>query len=67
MGILADNYELWSRWDADRTQALHKLPRCGYCGEAITEDYFYIIKGTNVCESCLNNEHRRYTEDYTEG
>ena len=64
MGILADNYGLWSRWDAQKERELSRFPRCGYCGEAITEDYFYVINRTNVCESCLNKEHRRYTDDY---
>jgi hypothetical protein len=64
MGVLADNYDLWAGRDAQRERHLAKFPRCGYCGEAITDDYFFVIKRTNVCESCLNKEHRRYTEDY---
>ena len=64
MGILADNYDLWAHRDAQNEKSLSKLPKCGYCGEAITEDYFYVIKRTFVCESCLNKEHRFYTDDY---
>jgi len=65
MGILADNYEMWARHDWERERALKKFPTCGYCGNPITEDYFYVIKRTNVCESCLNREHRRHVDDYT--
>ena len=64
MGILADNYDAWAQWDAQREKSLSRLPKCGYCGEAITEDYFYIIGRTFVCESCLNKEHRQYLDDY---
>lgn len=64
MGILADNYDLWARWDAEREGAVARLPKCGYCGEAIEEDYFYIIERTFVCESCLKKEHRQYVDDY---
>lgn len=65
MGILADNYDLWARMDAEREKALGKLPKCGYCGDPITEDYFFVIGRTNVCEPCLNKEHRRYLDDVT--
>ena len=64
MGILADNYDLWARWDAQREQAAARLPKCGYCGEVIDEDYFYIIGRTFVCESCLKKEHRQLVDDY---
>ena len=66
MGIPADHYALWARYDAEREGELAKLPKCGYCGDPITEDYFYIIKRTFVCQSCLNREHRQSTDDYTE-
>ena len=64
MGILADHYEAWARWDAERERTLAKLPKCGYCGNPITEDYFYLVGRTFVCESCLKKEHRQYTDDY---
>ena len=66
MGILADHYDVWARWDAERQRTMEKFPKCGYCGEAITDDYFYIIRRTFVCESCLNREHRQATDDYTQ-
>ena len=64
MGELADNYDLWARHESEREQLLAKLPKCDYCGEAITEDYFYIIGETFICIPCLNREHRQYTDDY---
>ena len=64
MGVIADNYEMWERWDAEREDSLAKLPKCGYCEDPITEDYFFIINRTFVCESCLMKEHRHFTVDY---
>lgn len=64
MGVLLDNYDLWARHDAERERALSKFPRCEYCGETITEDYFYVIERRTVCVSCLNSEHRRYLDDF---
>ena len=64
MGVISDNYDMWARRDAEREDALAKLPKCGYCGDPITEDYFFIINRTFVCESCLMREHRQFTVDY---
>ena len=64
MGVISDNYDMWARRDAEREDALAKLPKCGYCGDPITEDYFFIINRTFVCEACLMREHRQFTVDY---
>ena len=64
MDGLADYYDMWAHRDAERESALAKLPKCGYCGNPITEDYFFIINRTFVCESCLMKEHRLFTVDF---
>ena len=44
---------------------LERLPKCTDCGEPIVSDTFYEIGIERLCESCLNN-HRRWTDEYTE-
>lgn len=39
--------------DAEQQARLNKLPRCSYCDEAITSDYYYEINDEIVCEECL--------------
>ena len=43
-----------------------KLPRCSECDNPIQDDYYYEINGENVCEECLNDNHRKRVEDYVE-
>lgn len=52
-------------WDAEQTEQLKLLPICSDCGEPIVSDTFYEIGNERLCESCLNN-HRRWTDEYTE-
>lgn len=55
-----------ARYDAEQERLLEKLPKCEYCREPITDDHFYDIDGTFVCEECLNSEFRKFTEDFIE-
>lgn len=57
----------FDRYDREQQAELDKLPKCDICGKPITDDYFYNIDGTYICESCLNDEYRKKTEDYMEG
>ena len=41
------------------------LPHCCECGEPIHDDIYYEIGGKIYCVHCLEEEHMRYTEDYT--
>lgn len=38
---------------ADREERSADLPECNYCDNKIFDDYFYRIKGENICPSCL--------------
>ncbi len=55
-------------WDAECHMAeqqaeLDKLPKCDYCGEPITDEYYYEVDGI-VCEECLNSNFRKAVEDF---
>jgi formylmethanofuran dehydrogenase subunit E len=66
MGGLPDNYDLWERHDRERERELEKYPLCDNCREHITDEHFYNINGTFICETCLNEDFRKRTEDYME-
>lgn len=53
-------------YDAKQCTELEKMPKCDYCSEAIQDEYLYIINNKFVCEQCMCEFHRRWTEDYIE-
>ena len=48
----------------DQDNALKGLPRCCECCEPIQEEQLYEFDGKLYCESCLNLNHRRYTDEF---
>lgn len=57
----------WERRDREQTRALSRSPKCTYCGEPIQGDFVFIFDGgKQICEDCLNEEHRFYVDDYIE-
>ncbi len=54
------------RYDAEQQAELDKLPKCAYCDEPIMTDECYEINDELICEECLIQEHRKWTEDYVE-
>lgn len=39
-----------------------RCPVCERCGKHITDEYYFDIEGTILCEKCLNIEYRRTVE-----
>lgn len=54
------------RHDAEQAAILDKLPRCSECDEPIQSEVCYEINGELVCEECLENNHKKWVEDYVE-
>lgn len=50
--------------DRDQQAGLDELPRCAYCGEPIQDDYCWEIDDEIICEECLNEHYRHYTDSY---
>lgn len=48
------------------SRRLSRRPVCVLCGEPIQDDYCYVIGGDILCEDCLADEHRRFTDDLME-
>ncbi len=63
---IPDYTDLHDEYERDHESRLAKFPKCDYCGEPITDEHFYNIDGTFICETCLNDEFRKNTEDYME-
>lgn len=61
-----DAYDLWEAHEAEQEKLLEKLPECEICGELIQDDFYYEINDAIICESCLNDHHRKRTEDFIE-
>lgn len=59
-----DNYEMWRRHDAEQQARLDKLPKCCECGEAIQDEQCYVINDEMICEKCMKDNHRVFTEDF---
>lgn len=43
------------------------LPYCDECGKRIEDEFLYDLDGCLVCEECLEQNHRKHTEDFMEG
>lgn len=63
---IPDNTDLFNRYDAERQRELDRLPDCGYCDEPIQSEECYEINGELVCPDCLDDNHKKRTEDYVE-
>ena len=50
--------------DRDQQSELDRLPRCACCGEPIQDDFCYEINDEIICEECLNEHYRHYTDNY---
>jgi formylmethanofuran dehydrogenase subunit E len=41
------------RWDAEQNNWIATRPVCADCGEAIQEDYYYLINDEAICPNCI--------------
>ena len=56
----------WDRHCARQQSELDKLPTCCECDEPIQSDECYEINGELICPGCLNEHHKKRTDDYIE-
>lgn len=45
----------YDRYCSDLEERMKRLPVCDCCGERITDEYYWVIKGTRYCERCLRD------------
>jgi formylmethanofuran dehydrogenase subunit E len=53
----------FDRYDREETKRLSRLPVCAECGEPIQDEICYEINGEFICPECLDDNHKRWTED----
>lgn len=63
MCYIPDYFDHWSEHNRQQEEALERLPKCCECGEAIQSEQCYEINGEYICPDCLEENHRKYTED----
>lgn len=61
---MPDNYSQWEWHDRQQEKARELLPVCHGCGEPIDDDKYFDIHGEILCEDCLIEKYRKWTEDY---
>ena len=64
MCYVPDFFDKWSEHNRQQEEALKKLPECYECGEPIQTEECYEINGELICPGCLEENHRKRTEDY---
>lgn len=62
--ISDDPHRDFDRYDAEQSRLIAMLPKCCECNEPIQDDFCYEINGELICEDCLNEFHRKETEDF---
>ena len=61
---MRDYNDLYDSHEAEQERQLAKLPRCCECGKRIQDDYLYAFYGDIYCESCMEKNFRKSTDDY---
>ena len=61
-----DNYDRWEAYEEAQIQKLESLPRCSECDEPIQTDYCYEINDELVCPDCMEQNYKKWTDDYCE-
>lgn len=61
-----DNYDAWVSHEAEQERQLQRLPECSECGEPIQEEECYMFNDELICIHCLEDNHRKNTDDYME-
>lgn len=51
------------RYAAELEEALELLPVCCECMQHIQEDTCFVINDEIICETCLNDNYRKFTTD----
>ncbi len=64
MGWTGDPHRDFDRHDREQARALSRYPKCSCCGEHIQGDFVYVFEAERLCEDCLNENYRKYVDDY---
>ena len=56
----------YDRYLDEQDRQIAKLPVCIYCDHPIRDEKYYDINGECMCQSCLNEHHRKWVDEYVE-
>ena len=61
-----DPLDDFHRQDMEQARREARLPVCENrrCGKRIHDEEYYEVYGEILCEKCMKERHRRFTEDY---
>lgn len=62
--MIPDYHDLFKANERERERALELLPVCCECDKPIQEETCFQFNGELVCEKCLRENHRVWTDDY---
>ncbi len=54
----------FERHERQQQEQLERFPVCCECDKPITDEHYFEINGECLCEGCLNEHHRKWTDDY---
>lgn len=56
----------FDRWDMEQARLEARLPVCENpkCKKRINDDFYWEIDGEILCEQCVNERYRKYTDNY---
>ena len=54
----------FEHYDSGQARELKRFPICAECGEPIQDEHCFEINDELICEECLNQNHRKYVDDY---
>ena len=63
---MVDNYSQWKQHEAEAEKWLRELPLCSECYRPIQDERCFEFNGEIICEECLADNHKKWTEDYIE-
>lgn len=61
---IPDNYDQFTRHDAQQQAQLDRLPVCSECGEPIQDDFCFEVNDELICDECMHNNHRKCVDDF---
>jgi hypothetical protein len=64
MSFTNDPIRDYDNYCRKQQKAEERLPVCADCGEPIDSDCYYEFDCYFYCEKCLEDNHRKWTEDY---
>ena len=60
---MPDNYSMWESKEREHDRWLKTRPICCECEEHIQDERCFEFDGKYICERCLEQNHRKWTED----